>query len=310
MKNIFGPSYTMFVKIYLPLLAIFGFFGNLMVCIIFGSTPVHKSLMNPWIVHLAIADMLQCVNCLFMITAISDITLFTNNTLCQMNGINNTVFIGASRLSLTLISMNRYFIIMEKSAQNFFTRKNTLILIAFVWLYPLAFSIGPLTGWSKYVYLPDVLMCTTFHEYSVSYAAIMYGTMMIVPFVILCFCTWKMLMHVNRIRKRVAEQSSSGSEKRNRERLVTLMLLVVIITYFIFNGPFIIVNIVQALKYEVKTWVRNLTVMIAIVNHVNNPLIYGVMNGNFRQTVLKVFCGRKLRSNLRTSPIRKLQPKL
>ena len=58
-KNIFGPSHTMFVKIYLPLLSIFGFFGNLIVCIIFCSTTIHQTLMNSLIVSLAIADMLQ-----------------------------------------------------------------------------------------------------------------------------------------------------------------------------------------------------------------------------------------------------------
>ena len=81
MKNIFDPSYTMFIKLYLPLLAIIGFLGNLMVCIIFCSTAIYQSLMNSLIVNLAIADMLQCVNLLFMITAVSNLTWFTTNAL-------------------------------------------------------------------------------------------------------------------------------------------------------------------------------------------------------------------------------------
>ena len=58
MKNKFGPGHTVFLKIYFPLLAIFGFFGNLMVCVIFGSTPTHQSSMNSLIVNRAVADML------------------------------------------------------------------------------------------------------------------------------------------------------------------------------------------------------------------------------------------------------------
>ena len=305
MKNIFGPSYTMFLKIYLPLLAIFGFFGNLMVCIIFCSTTIHQSSMNSLIVNLAIADMLQCVNLLFMVTGVNDLTWFTNNALCQLDGIATTVFVGTSTLSLMLIGINRYFIITKKSAKNIFTRQNTLIFILFVWLYPLAISIGPLIGWSKYVYLPSALICTVNAEYDVSYQAVNFSTMMAIPLLILCFCTWKILMTVKRTRLRVTEAISSRSEQHKTERHVTLMLLVVIITFFIFYAPAFIAITITALKYKVKLWIRNLTVMIALLNHVNNPLIYGLMNGNFRQAVLELFCRMKLRSTLRTVPFRR-----
>ena len=299
MKNMFGSSYTMFLKVYLPLIAIFGFFGNLVVCIIFCGTTIHQSSMNPLIVNLAIADMLQCLNLLFMITAINELPWFTNTALCRLNGITMTVFIGTSILSLTVIGINRYLIIVKKSTETFFTRRNTLIIILFVWLYPLALSIVPFFGRPKYVFAPHDLVCIS----SVEYQIVNYSTLNVIPFVILCFCTWNILRTMNRTRKRVTEQKLSRSEERKRERNVTLMLLVVIITYFVFYAPGFIVFSIQAMKHEVALWVRSLTIMIGMLNHVNNPLIYGVMNGHFRQAVLRLFCRKKARSVLRSNPV-------
>ena len=217
MENIFDPHHTMFLKIYVPLLAVLGFFGNFMVCIIFCSNAVHQSSMNTWIVNLAIADLVRCVNLLFMITAINGITWFKTNALCQLNGILSTFLTGTSLLSLTLISINRYFVIVKKSAQKSFTKQNTLIFILFVWLYPLALSIGPVIGWSEYVYSPSTLICLIKVEFNVSYTVVAFGTLMIIPFVILCFCAWEILIAVYRTRQRVTGQNSSRSEQRKRE---------------------------------------------------------------------------------------------
>ena len=140
-KNVFSSWQTMFIKIYLPLLAVFGFSGNLMVSVVYSSHKIHQTSMNTLIVNLTIADMLQCINLLFTITAINDITWFNVNTLCQLNGMANLVFTGASLLSLMLISINRYFVIVKKPARSFFTRQNKwffLSLLGFIhWCFHL-----------------------------------------------------------------------------------------------------------------------------------------------------------------------------
>ena len=105
-------------------------------------------------------------------------------------------------------------------------------------------------------------------------------------------------------RYRVEEQISSSSTQGKRERRVTLMLLVVIITFFILNTPFCVVLSIKILKYEVKPWVDYPTVMILLLNHVNNPVIYGLMNGNFREAVPKLFCQTKRLS--RTTSVQKI----
>ena len=71
------------------------------------------------------------------------------------------------------------------------------------------------------------------------------------------------------------------------------MLLVVIITFFILNAPFFVVGFIKALKYEVDLWVEYSTMMILMLNYVNNPVIYGLINRKFKKAVSKLFCKAK-----------------
>ena len=74
-NNTFSPWHEMFISILLSFLAIFGFLGNLTVCIVFGrGKDLSQSSVNILIFNPAKADMLQYINLVFMITAISRVT--------------------------------------------------------------------------------------------------------------------------------------------------------------------------------------------------------------------------------------------
>ena len=304
MKNILTPWQKILLTLYFCLLIIFGVGGNLIVCITFSSRRIHQTTTNPLIVNLAVADMLQCFNLVFIITALNDITWFKIDAWCKLNGVTNVGFAGASLLSLTLISINRYFIIVRKPDENIFKKRNLVLFILGAWLYAFAYSVSPVLGWSEYIHTPSFLFCFPNHEKNVSYIAFAIVTLTIIPFTILCFCTWKIFMTVYITRQSVEEQISSSSTKRKRERRVTLMLLVVIITFFILNTPFCVVLSIRILKYEVKPWFDYSSFMILMLNHVNNPMIYGLMNGNFKEAFSQLFCQTKRLS--RTTPVQNI----
>ena len=291
----------MFLTLYYSLLAMSGVAGNLIVCITFSSRKIHQTTTNPLIVNLAVADMLQCFNLIFVITAANDITWFKIDVLCQLNGVINIAFVGASLLSLTLISINRYFIIARKPDENIFTKQNLLLFVLGVWLFALAYSACPVMGWSEYIYTPSLLSCSQNYKQNASFAAVGIVTLWAIPFAILCFCTWKILMAVYIRRQRVEGQISSSSRPHQRERRVTLMLIVVIITFFLLNAPFCVVHTIEALSgHEVEAWANysTSTLMIYMLNHVNNPVIYGLMNRNFRKAVSEFFCRTRRMSSI------------
>ena len=314
MSNVFDSWQKIFITIFLSFLAIFGFLGNVIVWITFSTSKITNRSMSALIVNLSVADMLQCLNLVFIITATNDIAWYKTHTWCQLNGFTNVTFLGTSLLSLTLISINRYFVIVKHSKAKIFTWRNTLLFIFFAWLYSLILAVGPLAGWSKYTFSRAACFCLGAAVIRqgdisyISYTVVAIGTLVILPFTVLCFCTWKILITLKRSRQRVEEDISSMSARHEEERRITVILLVIILTFVTFNIPGSIVITLGTLNYQVEPWIGLLAMVIMMINHANNPVIYGLMNRNFRKAISKAFSRNRVRNTLRVAPARNDHP--
>ena len=76
------------------ILAIFGFLGNVILCITFSCRKITHKSINTLVVNLSVADTLQCINIVFIITDINDITWYKTDTWCQLNGVTSHTFVG------------------------------------------------------------------------------------------------------------------------------------------------------------------------------------------------------------------------
>ena len=103
-------------------------------------------------------------------------------------------------------------------------------------------------------------------------------------------------MDTRRSRQRIEEQGVSTYGQGREERRITLMLLVVTITFFIFYAPVWILNFFHILHYKVKPGFDISANIFMMMNHANNPVIYGLMNQNFRKAGLELFCRKKARN--------------
>ena len=299
-ENTFNPWQKTLIIIVLSLLTIFGFLGNLAVCITFNRSKRLQTSAGSFIVNLAIADTLQCINMVFMITAASDVAWFRFNGLCLLNAFANVTFIGTSILSLTLISINRYFVIVKGSNRNTFTRRKIFFFMCFVWLIPAFLGVSPMFGWCKYEFRPGHLSCLLAFRASISFMIIFFITFLCVPFAIMSFCSWKIITTIRRNKKRMKE-TASVSRKYREERRITTMLFVVIISFLIFYTPISTVNIIEVFcdgkLYEVDPSVEVAIIILTMLNHVNNPIIYGLLNRNCRRAFLEVFCWKNISLN-------------
>ena len=302
--DIFNPQQRMAMSTVVSLLALFGFIGNITVCITFCRSKHLQSSANIFIVNLAITDTLQCLNMIFMITAVNDVRWFTINGLCQMNAFGQVTFIGTSVLSLALISLNRYFLIVKNSSGNIFTRRNTVLFIFFDWLIPLVLAISPVLGWSKHIFRTGYLSCLLDFSASLSYLIAFFGSFLFLPTAVMCFCSWKILVTLRRTRQRIKEVASISRNINKDERRVSLMLFVVIIAFFIFYMPISIINFIEVFsggKYKIDPSIEVVTLIMSQVNHVNNPVIYGLLNRNYRRAFLEVFCRRGFQESCKTT---------
>ena len=299
MENAFSDWEIILTSIVLSLLAIFGFLGNLTVCITFIRSKKLQTSANILIVNLAITDTLQCLNTVFMITAVNNVTWFHITGLCQVTAFANVTFIGTSILSLSLISLNRYFVIVKNSNENIFTRRNTLIFTFFVWFIPAVFALSPVLGWCKYQFRPGYLSCLLKFSSSISYTVIFFMTFLLIPFTVMCFCSWKIILTIKGNTKRM-EEAASTCRKYKEERRVTIMLFVVILSFLIFYTPISTINIIEVFNggnYDIASSIQVSIIIITMLNHVNNPIIYGLLNRNYRKAFLGLFWWKKTSEN-------------
>ena len=300
MINIFNYWQKTFIGIFLSVLAIVGFVGNLIVCLTFSrSQHLQQISGNSLIANLAAADMLQCINMVFMITASNDIIWYKSNALCKLNGFSTQFFIGGSLVALTLISVNRYFVLVKKSYRNILSKRTTVLVILFGWLYSFFFAIAPLLGWSKYQFKENLLSCVQNPMHNKSFHAATSVGLILIPYTILCFCSWKIVKELKRTRQRIEDHLASTSTRQNDERRVTIVLLVVIIALFVIYSPVWVVNTMQImLNFKIPPLLDISTVVIIQLNHVCNPVIYGLMNAKFRKAALELLCWKKYRSTI------------
>ena len=289
----------------LVILSVTGTIGNFLTCVIFCQNKSLRTPANYFILSLAVADVLQSLNMVFIMISIMSNGWVLGYGLCQLCGWTNMSFIITSVMNLALISLNRYFAVIKKNSQLMFKKKNALLLIAFSWVYPALFSIAPIYGWAKYEYRPGKLICTLQFSESISYTLTLMCFAIFTPFAIMCYSTYKILKEVRLSRTRIACSTGVAQQRRKYETRISIMLTSIIVFFFIFYSPSSIVNLIQlgigndyTTPYRIDAW----SVIMAMFNHANNPIIYCILNPNFRRG-LKGLCSLEKRNKMHRAAV-------
>ena len=278
------------------LVVVTGLVGNTLTCAIFVRNKSLQTSSNYLIVSLAVADLLQSLNMIFIFTSIISGGWSLGSGLCKLCGWTNMSFIITSVFTLALISSHRYFAVVKKTRQQMFSKRRTLMLIAFSWIYPALFSIAPIFGWAKYEYRPGKLMCTLQFSESVSYTLTLMLAAICLPFGVMCYTTYRIIKEIRQSRIRVANASAAVQQSRRHETRISIMLASIVVFFFIFYSPASIVNLIQlgrgndyTTPYRIDAW----SVIMAMFNHANNPIIYCILNPNFRKGFKGLFSKEK-----------------
>ena len=294
------------ISIFLSILIMMGCFGNLLVCFVFTRPKAMKTSINLFVVNLAVADILQSFNMIFMIIAANYGRWVLGDAMCQVHGFTTISFIVTSLITLFFISVNRYFTICSAMSQkSFFSKRNNILLIVFCWVYPALLAIAPVFGWSEYSYRPGKLMCTLKFSTDISYTVTLCASALFVPFAGICLSYYKIIAFMRVHRKRVETFRAQNAATRKKEDThVAVMLGVVIASFMLFYLPSSTINfyeLTQGADYSVPVVADVTTVLLAMMNHANNPVIYGFMNKGFQQEIRRIHTNRRNASNTEES---------
>ncbi|KAK1905981.1 Melanopsin-A [Dissostichus eleginoides] len=146
-------------------IGITGMIGNFLVIYAFSRSRSLRTPANMFIINLAITDLLMCVTQtpIFFTTSMHKRWIFGEKC-CELYAFCGALFGICSMITLTVISIDRYFVITRPlTSIGVLSRRRAFFVLLGAWTYSLAWSLPPFFGWSAYV--PEGLLTSCSWDY-------------------------------------------------------------------------------------------------------------------------------------------------
>uniref|UniRef100_A0A667Z6G2 Somatostatin receptor 5 n=1 Tax=Myripristis murdjan TaxID=586833 RepID=A0A667Z6G2_9TELE len=272
---------------------IIGLLGNTLVIYVVVRYAKMKTVTNMYILNLALADELYILGIPFLGTQGVLSYWPYGEFLCKVCMTADAMSQFSSIFCLTVMSIDRYLAVVHpiRSAK---------------WRRPQVAKVFNVMVWvvSFLVVLPVMIYSDVqdwFNSCNISWpepqdlwstAFILYTSILgfFGPLLIICLCYLLIVIKVRSAGVRVGL-----TKRRKSERKVTRMVVVIVVVFVLCWLPFFLTNMVN-LVYIIPENNAALYFFLVILTYVNscaNPLLYGFLSDNFKQSFRKVLCFHK-----------------
>ncbi|KAJ8359519.1 hypothetical protein SKAU_G00160440 [Synaphobranchus kaupii] len=266
------------------LIGITGMVGNFMVIYAFSRSRSLRTPPNVFIINLAITDFLMCVTQapIFFATSMHKKWIFGEKG-CELYAFCGALFGICSMITLTIIAIDRYFVITRPLASiGVLSRKRALLVLMAAWVYSLGWSLPPFFGWSAYV--PEGLLtsCTwdyvTFTPSVRAYTMLLFTFVFFIPLIIIMYCYFFIFRAIRDTNKAVCKMSGSSSRDsmKSFHRLkndwkMAKIALIVILLFVVSWSPYSAVALTAFRR----------------ASAIHNPIIYAITHPKYRLAIAK-----------------------
>ncbi len=291
----FQGSSTMITAVISFTVFMVGLTGNTLAIYVVLRYAKMKTVTNIYILNLAVADELYILGLPFLTTQNVLSYWPFGSFLCRVVMTADSLNQFTSIFCLTVMSIDRYLAVVHPIRSTRWRRPRIAkVVSAAVWAF------------SFIVVLPVVIFSDvqdTFNSCNMSWpeprdvwsmAFILYTATLgfFGPLLVICMCYLLIIVKVK------SSGARAGFTKRRRsERKVTRMVVVIVVVFVLCWLPFFIINIVNLVfilpENSVMAGVYFFAVILSYANSCANPLLYGFLSDNFKQSFRKVLCVRK-----------------
>ncbi|CAL8306116.1 unnamed protein product [Merluccius merluccius] len=290
----FGSWSVATAIIYLTVFIV-GLLGNTLVIYVVVRYAKMKTVTNMYILNLAVADELYILGIPFLGTQSVLSYWLYGEFLCKVYMTADAMSQFTSIFCLTAMSIDRYLAVVHPIRSAKWRRPQVAkVFNCMVWV--LSFLVVlPITIYSDVqdrfnscnISWPDPqdLWSTVF----ILYTAIL-G--FFAPLLVICLCYLLIVIKV-----RSASMRAGLTTRRQSERKVTRMVVIIVVVFVMCWLPFFITNMVNLVHIIPETSVSAVfyffIVILTYVNSCANPFLYGFLSDNFKQSFRKVLCLHK-----------------
>lgn len=320
------------------LVMILGVAGNLLTIVALLRCPRVRNVAAAFIISLCVADLLFCVTVLpFSASRFVHGTWTHGGALCTVVPFMRYGNVGVSLLSIAMITINRYIMIAHYGMYGRVYRTGWIAaMIVFCWIFSYGFQLPTLIGvWGVFGFDPQLGTCSIRPDASGrSSKAALFITAFIVPCVIIIACYARIFWVVHQSEKRMRSHAVGGGgarpglgaggggggsgavsqrfkpdqrharegremrAKRNEWR-ITKMVLAIFLSFLCCYLPITIVKVTDSdVRYP---GLHVAGYLLLYLSACINPIIYVIMNAQYRQAYRSVLTCHRQRGRMGAS---------
>ncbi|XP_075935097.1 melanopsin-A-like [Anarhichas minor] len=288
-------------------IGITGMIGNLLVIYAFSKSRSLRTPANMFIINLAITDLLMCVTQapIFFTTSMHKRWIFGEKG-CELYAFCGALFGICSMITLTVIAVDRYFVITRPlTSIGVLTRKRALLILLGAWFYSLGWSLPPFFGWSAYV--PEGLLTSCSWDYMTftpsvrAYTMLLFIFVFFLPLFIIIYCYFFIFRAIRTTNRAVGKVNGSihshGSSRDSSKKFHRLqnewkmakIALIVILLYVVSWSPYSAVALTAFAGYAdmLTPYMNSVPAIIAKASAIHNPIIYAITHPKYRIALAK-----------------------
>ena len=229
---------------------------------------------------------------------------FFATSACFITGVSAYLFCLVSIYTLVFVSIERYMATnFPLKHRHVFTTKLVQIGVSVIWIWSGVLCALPF-ALSRYMYVEKYFHCMVDWSANGTCTIIFFIFAYSLPLLTIIYCNIYIFRAArNGQRSRRSRHSISRNDETSKHNLrflreykVSLFIVVIVATFIICWTPYAIGGLVLFVdRHNLPRRFMSAAVLLTVANPSFNPIVYGVMNKNFRDAFKNIFCSRNFR---------------
>ena len=297
------------------LITIFAVVGNGLIIAAFRKNKVLQTIPNLLVVNLSIVDILASLTTHPLLASVMIQGAWRlGKEVCDYQAILNSFLFTTSHLSITLISLNRYFVIVHyKKYTKVFSKRLTLLYLTSIWMCSSLLSLSYLLTQAEMTFHGKEAVCVVLNKSAApqSVITVVFGN---ITFLATVFFNSAIFKLVRSHRKQVSlsfhsstfqdgSENLEGNRKawksspprkrsrqvmRNEDFYIARKILIVTSFYTLCWLPQGILKNTNLANVDFSRVIWMASTFCSHLSSVLNPILYGLLNRKLRKTILKM----------------------